>query len=162
MMVVMLLSILNDGADENDFNCGNHDDDDDNDDNYADNEDKNTRNNNDVAMMMTLMMTMIIIMMIIITMIRKPGQQDWCPDPGLSHCCAAIQEKELGPDRHHHNHDAGRHDDDYDDDDDDDDEDKTHTAICASLTAPSRVRARHCCLPPAPLLSSYSPLDILD
>ena len=49
MIVVMLLSIVNDGADENDFNCGNHDDDDDiddNGDNCADNEDKNTLNNN--------------------------------------------------------------------------------------------------------------------
>ena len=113
-----------------------------------------------IMMITTLMMkirTPMIIMRIMILMIRKPGQQDWCPDRGLSHCCGAIQEKELGPDRHQYDHDDGRHvddddhhnDDDDDCDDDDDDEDSTHTAICAALTAPSRVRARHCRLPPA-------------
>ena len=79
-----------------------------------------------------------------IRMMWLPGQQDWCPGRGLSHCCAAIPEEELDPDNGcHHQSDDGCHD-----------KDNTHTAIFAALTTPSRVWARHRRFPPASSLSA--------
>ena len=48
-------------------------------------------------MIMLIMMMMMTTMKMMMLMLVIPGQRDWCPGRGLSHCCAVIQEKELGP-----------------------------------------------------------------